>query len=83
MQELISGTRECRLYLYIKTLIVTLAYWYKYIINNRLQCIALFTTGLKKEISNPVIKVKVIKVIKVSGEKYFPIVYINNYLYIL
>ena len=29
-----------------------------------------------KEIFNPVIKVKVIKVIKVSGGKYFPIVYI-------
>ena len=31
---------------------------------------------------SPVIKVKVIKVIKVSGEKHFPIVYINNiYIY--
>ena len=31
---------------------------------------------------SPVIKVKVIKVIKVSGEKRFPIVYINNiYIY--
>ena len=30
----------------------------------------------KTEIFYPVIKVKVIKVIKVSGEKHFPIVYI-------
>ena len=36
----------------------------------------------KTEIFYPVIKVKVIKVIKVSGEKHFPIVYINNiYIY--
>ena len=36
----------------------------------------IYCKSLKTEIFYPVIKVKVIKVIKVSGEKHFPIVYI-------
>ena len=42
----------------------------------------IYCKSLKQKLFYPVIKVKVIKVIKVSGEKHFPIVYINNiYIY--
>ena len=36
----------------------------------------IYCKSLKQKLFYPVIKVKVIKVIKVSGEKHFPIVYI-------
>ena len=86
MQELISGTRECRLYLYIKTLIATLIYWYKCVIKQLIKMrYLIYCKSLKQKYSIRSLRsrsLRSLRSLRFRGEKHFPIVYINNiYIY--